>query len=325
MGNNPVFSHFGMETIISQSDRSCCFKLKMQQGYGTANVYSVLPGVEVVFLDCHAKCYTPTLGFRNNILEINYIHQGRVEFALKDGHLQYHGVGDFVLQTESKHSQSIELPLGFYRGIVITVDLDRLPIWTMKLLPGVPIDLKSVVKRLFAEDNCFCCQAKDELRNIFEQMYVIPEEVKIAYFRLKVQELLLYLHFFDISKEKSNNIYERQQVVIVKDIHKRITEELNRRFTVEELSKEYFISPSALRLNFKGIYGISIHAYMKEVRIKKAAELLKNTDMDFAEITNAVGYKSQSKLGAAFKAVMNMTPSEYRKAFARNAYQSTNT
>ncbi len=77
-------------------------------------------------------------------------------------------------------------------------------------------------------------------------------------------------------------------------------------------------------MNFKGVYGVSISAYMKDCRIKKAIELLEKTDMDIMEIANAVGYQSQSRLGAAFKEIMKTTPSEYRKAYARNAYQSTN-
>lgn len=317
MGIHPVFSHFGAETIIRQNDRNCFFNLKMQQGYGTADVYSVLPGVEFIFFDLHSKCYTPMPGFRHNIIEINYCRNGRMECVAKDGHLLYFGEGDLYFLPESNHSQTLGLPLGFYQGVAIIVDLNRLSSWTKVLLPDIPIDVSSLIQRLLVDNNCYCIQANEEIRNFFEDLFLVPEEAKVSYLRLKVQELFIFLHYFDVSKEKPKKSYERQQVAIVKDIHKRIMEEVTRRFTVEELSKEYFISPTALRLNFKGVYGVSIHAYMKEVRIKKAAELLKKTDMDFTEITNAVGYKSQSKLGAAFKSVMKMTPLEYRKAYER--------
>lgn len=319
MDIKPVLSHFGMEPIIRRSDQYCCFKLSLEQGHGTATVYPVLPGIEVVFLEIHSKYYAPKPSYRNNIMEMNYCYNGRVECIPKDGHLQYCGEGDLFILYESDHSRIIELPLGLYQGIAVIADLDILPTWTKKLLPEIPLDMKSLTKHLFVSDNCCCIQARDIFQNIFEEMYTVPEEARITYYRLKVQELLLKLHYLDISKEKTKKIYERQQVAIVKKIHKRITEELSRRFTIEELSKEYFISPTALKINFKGVYGVSISTYMKDIRIKKAAELLENTNMDITEIAQTVGYKSQSKLGAAFKAVMEMTPSEYRKAYERKS------
>lgn len=317
MDNKSVISHFGMETFIGQGDRYCCYKLKLEQGHGTATVYPVLPGIEVIFLDIYSKCYTPKPSYRNYILEMNYCRQGRAEFILKDGNLHYSGEGDLTLFTESNHTLAIELPLGYYQGIAVIADLDMLRSWTKKLLPEIPIDLKKLTERLFVDDNCFCIQARDEIQNFFEEMYTVPEEARITYYRLKVQELLLKLHYLDISKEKPKKIFERQQVLIVKKIHKRITEELSRRFTIDELSKEYFISPTALKQNFKGVYGVAISAYMKDIRIKKAADLLQKTNMNITDIAQAVGYKSQSKLGAAFKDVMKETPLEYRKAYRR--------
>ena len=52
---------------------------------------------------------------------------------------------------------------------------------------------------------------------------------------------------------------------------------------------------------------------MKEHRMGRAAQLLRETDESVAKIARAVGYESQSKLTAAFKEYFGVLPKEYRK------------
>lgn len=47
--------------------------------------------------------------------------------------------------------------------------------------------------------------------------------------------------------------------------------------------------------------------------MEQAARLLRETDRSVAEIAQAVGYDSQSKFTAAFKAFFGALPREYRK------------
>ena len=53
--------------------------------------------------------------------------------------------------------------------------------------------------------------------------------------------------------------------------------DLQKRPTIEELSKKYLINTATLKDTFKGIYGQPIGTYMKEYRIKQAAILLRQT------------------------------------------------
>ena len=68
-----------------------------------------------------------------------------------------------------------------------------------------------------------------------------------------------------------------------------------------------------LKDTFKGIYGQPIGAYMKEYRIRQAADLLRQTRVSIAEIASQVGYENQSKFASAFRDIMKIAPAEYRK------------
>lgn len=104
-----------------------------------------------------------------------------------------------------------------------------------------------------------------------------------------------------------------ETVEIVREIHDRLLENMDRKITIEELSKQYHMNPTTLKAAFKAVYGTSLAAHIKEHRMEQAARLLRETDRSVAEIAQAVGYDSQSKFTAAFKAFFGALPREYRK------------
>lgn len=104
-----------------------------------------------------------------------------------------------------------------------------------------------------------------------------------------------------------------EQIEIVREIHDRLTGQMGERITIEELSKQYLINPTTLKTAFKSVYGNSIAAHIKEHRMEQAAKLLRQSDKTIAEIAQAVGYDSQSKFAAAFKASFGILPRAYRK------------
>ena len=57
-----------------------------------------------------------------------------------------------------------------------------------------------------------------------------------------------------------------------------------------------------------------IAAYMKEYRVRRAMELLRETDAAVAEIAVRVGYESQGKFARAFKEITGCLPTEYRRS-----------
>lgn len=109
--------------------------------------------------------------------------------------------------------------------------------------------------------------------------------------------------------KKSN---ESQQNII-RDVHEYLMENIEKRITIEELSRLFPINQTSLKNGFKEIYGSSVATHMKEHRLEKAAELLLQTEMSVSEIASAVGYASKSKFSAAFSEQYQSLPLKYRK------------
>ena len=68
-----------------------------------------------------------------------------------------------------------------------------------------------------------------------------------------------------------------------------------------------------MQRRFHKILGRSIHDEIARVRLRRACELLAETDLPIKEIAHKAGFRHQEYLGAVFKAAMGNTPGQYRK------------
>lgn len=115
-------------------------------------------------------------------------------------------------------------------------------------------------------------------------------------------------------EEYENNISSSQeQILNIHKVHDYLTNHLDERITIEELSRKFLMNPTTLKSLFKETYGDSIASHIKEHRMEYASTLLTSTDLSLNEISRNVGYESQSKFSSAFKETFGMLPSEYRK------------
>lgn len=73
------------------------------------------------------------------------------------------------------------------------------------------------------------------------------------------------------------------------------------------------LPPNYLRSLFKEMTGKTILEYSVELRMEKAAELLKNKSLRVKEVSAAVGYGNVSYFGTLFQKKYGVTPNAYRK------------
>ena len=109
--------------------------------------------------------------------------------------------------------------------------------------------------------------------------------------------------------------FYKSQVEKVKAIQALLTQDLTKKYTLEELSEQFDIALTPMKTCFKSVYGSPIFTYMRNYRMNVAASLLRSDkSLKVAEIAGLVGYDSPSKFAAAFHQVMGKTPLEYRKS-----------
>lgn len=306
---------------IDNNDYRTIYKIDCNDGLGIMAVYNIFTGIELIYNEFEATSCLCGLPTYDNIIEINHCKEGREECKLFDGSFLYMGEGDLSINMMSNHADTIGFPLKHYKGISVVIYMDEIVNEVPKILKDINIDIYNLKEKFCANDKCFIMRAKDKIKHIFSELYSVPESVQKAYLKLKVLELLVFLSITDASEEDEKEYYSKEQVERIKEIKKFITENLQHRYTIEELAKMYYISPTGLKTYFKGIYGTSIATYAKEYRIKNAAISLRQTKNSIADVALSVGYESQSKFAAAFKKIIGISPLEYRKKCLEDVFK----
>ena len=65
-------------------------------------------------------------------------------------------------------------------------------------------------------------------------------------------------------------------------------------------------------------FGCSINEYINRVRINKAMELIRTTNMKLNDICYAVGYKNYNNFYSHFIKVVNKKPTQYYEQYSGN-------
>ncbi len=86
----------------------------------------------------------------------------------------------------------------------------------------------------------------------------------------------------------------------------------DKQMTLEQIAKVCYLSPSRLAHLFKEHMNITIFDYVTTVRIERAKQLLLATTQNCTEICFQVGFNNQSYFNRVFKAVVGMTPLQFR-------------
>jgi two-component system response regulator YesN len=87
--------------------------------------------------------------------------------------------------------------------------------------------------------------------------------------------------------------------------------------TIEEAASELGISAGHLSRTFRQETGYTFVDYLMYVRVKRAAELLRNPTVKIYEVADLVGYADARYFGQVFRKVTGMTPKEFRDDMGR--------
>lgn len=87
---------------------------------------------------------------------------------------------------------------------------------------------------------------------------------------------------------------------------------------VSSLAKMEFMEAGYLGETFARQFGLSINEYINQVRINKAMELIRTTDMKLNDISYAVGYKNYNNFFSHFKKITNTKPTQFYERYSRS-------
>jgi AraC family transcriptional regulator len=84
--------------------------------------------------------------------------------------------------------------------------------------------------------------------------------------------------------------------------------------SLSELAASVGVHPVTLARGFRKAYGCSVGAYLRWLRVARAARQLAETDASLAEIALAAGFADQSHFSNVFRRETGLSPSNFRRA-----------
>ena len=131
-----------------------------------------------------------------------------------------------------------------------------------------------------------------------------------------------------LQRKFQGEIWLKPKEVKVSSVHQKFLEELkeiiesnidNERFGMEDLEKNLGMSRSQIHRKLKALTDQSATTFIRNYRLHRAADLLKQDVGNITEIAFQVGFNSQTYFSSCFQELFQCSPSEYKQKELRSS------
>ena len=247
---------------------------------------------------------------------LNYCIRGRCEVGLPDHTFIYMNPGMLCIDSHDP-ADGYWYPTRSYSGLEFAFNLDFLRAASPAALTAYG-DFGAWLEALLAENGgTVLANVTEECQTLIEALFRMLTRAEAATedYRFRGLELLYRLKNGGVEPLLHTNYVTRGQRQIAAEIERKITEDLARHYTVEELAGEYGVSASAVKQYFEKIYGQPISHYLRDRRMEQAKRLLAETRQSVSKIAAVCGYSHQGKFGQVFREQTGFAPLEYRRLY----------
>ena len=240
---------------------------------------------------------------------------GAVTLTRRDGSALTAGARQVLLLTDLSGvvGASVDAPL---EGILVAVDARnaRESLNTIcTLLGGLTLDTGQVRRWMAGRGGCAVEGPTDWSRAAFAHLNRLPSGEQARWCVWKSVELLYLLSTPGRAEADTAPALEREAARALADIRRYMEEHLDEPLTISTLSRRSCLSATAFKEGFHRLYGLPVHAWLRQRRMERAAELLRSSSLSVLGVAQSVGFSSASQFTAAFRQQYGVPPAQYRK------------
>lgn len=246
---------------------------------------------------------------------VNYCFEGRCEVNAGNQGFAVVKAGDCCVSCADSWPEEFSYPLGIYRGVELWINTELEHDQSLGLLGQASVSLEAIARdaglaAVFSND--------DTLNDPLCQMGAllgapsISDERVVAGCKIELMRLFFALSERDVAAAKPVSLLSPAQMQAVKCMSERMRANLLNTHDARVMAREVGVSAATLNNWFKSLYGLTASAYLRHLRIEKAADML-SKGASVTEASAAVGYANPSKFAAAFKHERGILPSDFRR------------
>lgn len=275
-------------------------------------------GVEVCrfALDGGAVSISPALAQPRRPLQFETLFccGGALLVRRSGGRLMRVEEGGIFLLSEETSLHCVEFSGGL-RGILVAVDAPaaRESFAALCAAMGLAPDTQVVRRHMREREGCAVLPASPWTQAVFDHLEQLSAEEQGRYCVLKAVEILYLLCTGHGLLAAENGCPGGYIARSTEQVRSYMQEHLSEKLTIARLSREFSLSPTSLKTAFRRMYGVSLHRWLIEERMKKARRLLQDTDLTIQQVAQEVGYDGVSRFNVAFKQRYGVTPGQFIK------------
>jgi AraC-like DNA-binding protein len=310
--NHLEFSAAVKEMLFSKNDIK-----ELRADYDTGSIkITIFPIATGIFLSLNEETGS-SIPFDEKIYnyELTTINQcltGRCEFKHPGEAVSYISP-QLTCIARKRRMDAFYYPLGKYTGLEISIIESLIDENTKDFLSIFSIDMKQLISKYLKQTETFIGKTDARLLTAFRELYQILTTRNLGRIRLKVLEIFELLISEEVVSPSKSSYLTSGQAAMARRAHDILTCDLSRHIAVREIAAELGVSETSLKNYFKEVYGSCISDYMKEKRMKYAADKLQNTSLSIFDIASSIGFSNQGRFAKVFHDYYKLRPLEYRR------------
>ena len=151
------------------------------------------------------------------------------------------------------------------------------------------------------------------VQTALDELWQLRDSHELGLIKLLSARLLWEVKRQPVEASPSLRYFTRSQVAIAREAREILCADLSQNHTAREFAERFQVSETSLKNYFRGVFGENLSIFLRGARMRRAAELLRDTELRVAEIAAQVGYENQSKFAAVFARQFGCPPLEYRR------------
>ena len=169
---------------------------------------------------------------------------------------------------------------------------------------------------LKAFDNYYIPPQQTNGRNLFDSILQNYQRGNERMTTLQLAELLACFNDYFSSEDKKRVLPPSSNSPLLDNIINYVNDNYNTINTIEEIANRFYISKYYFCHLFSKEIGLPPVAYLTNVKISRACDYLRTTNMSITEISTRCGFNSSSYFFRIFKKNIRLSPLQYRKTYS---------
>ena len=275
----------------------------------------VMPGARACLFSLREGPVSLPLRLEPFHFEALFCLAGSMTLTRRDGSVLTAGARQVLLLTDLSGivGASVDAPL---EGVLVAVDARgaRESLNTIcGLLGNLALDTGRVRRWMAGRGGCAVEGPTHWSRAAFADLDRLPHSEQARWCVWKSVELLYLLSAPEQAETDTAPALDREAARALTETRRYMEEHLDESLTIPALSRRACLSATAFKAGFRRLYGMPVHAYLRQRRMERAAELLRGSSLSVLGVAQSVGYGSASQFTAAFRRQYGVTPAQYRK------------